>query len=266
MTSNPVILHRGMEKDELEAAQANFKCFDLRSSVPPNSLVVGRYSVLPFYKELEQDLAANGSKLVNSHFEHAYVADLGNWVSDLEDMTPKTWRRLEDVPEGAGPFVLKGATNSRKFNWNTHMFAENKRAAMDVYCRLMDDGLTCGQHIYVRQYVPLRKLMDGFQGMPVTEEYRFFVFGNCVLSGGYYWSNYAEDIPGGVPDPSEVPKLFLQKVVDRIQSRIKFYVIDIARTQSGEWIVIELNDGQMSGLSDNSSDTLYSNLKQELAK
>jgi hypothetical protein len=37
--------------------------------------------------------------------------------------------------------------------------------------------------------------------------------------------------------------------------------MDIAKTQSGEWIVIELNDGQMSGLSENDPNVLYKNLK-----
>jgi len=41
-------------------------------------------------------------------------------------------------------------------------------------------------------------------------------------------------------------------------------VVDVARTESGEWIVIELNDGQQSGLSDNDPDQLYSNMKKML--
>jgi hypothetical protein len=38
----------------------------------------------------------------------------------------------------------------------------------------------------------------------------------------------------------------------------------VAKTQSGEWIVIELNDGQMAGLSDNDPSVLYHNLKVRL--
>ena len=36
--------------------------------------------------------------------------------------------------------------------------------------------------------------------------------------------------------------------------------IDVAQTESGEWIVVELNDGQMSGLSENNPEVLYKNL------
>lgn len=38
-------------------------------------------------------------------------------------------------------------------------------------------------------------------------------------------------------------------------------MIDVAQTESGDWIVIELNDGQMSGLSENNPEILYKNLK-----
>jgi hypothetical protein len=70
-------------------------------------------------------------------------------------------------------------------------------------------------------------------------------------------------------DPSEVPQEFLQKVMWKILTTEicdppDYYVIDVAKTESGEWIVVELNDGQMSGLSENNPDTLYGNLKQVL--
>jgi hypothetical protein len=258
----PVILVRGVDPKETAAIARHFKFVELRSRIPHGSLVIGRYSVLPFYHELEQELGDSGSKLINSFQQHSYIADLGNWVEDLGNLTPRTWRRLEDIPDDGGPFVVKGATNSKKFQWKTHMFAKNKRDAVEVACRLMDDGLICDQHIYAREYVPLVKLIDGLQGMPVAEEYRFFVCDKQVLCGGFYWSNYGDDVPGGCPDPSSVPTSFLQEVVDRIGNSARFYAVDVARTQSGAWIVIELNDGQMSGLSDNDPETLYSKLKK----
>ena len=229
-----VILQRGMKEDELAAARPHFRCVDLRSSIVPGSLVIGRYSVLPFYKELEQDLASIEAKLINSHRQHRFIADLGEWYEVLKDLTPQTWSRPEDLPED-GPFVVKGETNSKKFQWRSHMWATNKREAVDVMCRLQEDGLICDQHIYFRQYVPLVKLLDGLQGMPVTEEYRYFICGKQVLCGGFYWSNYEDDIPGGPPDWRLVPEAFLQKVIGLVGDRASFYVVDVAKTQSGEW-------------------------------
>lgn len=260
----PVILMRASltEESEVTAAQNHLPVYRLRSQIPPGSLVVGRYSVLPYYKELEEDLTANGSCLVNSYHQHAWIADLREWYQDLHGLTPKTWFTLAEIPE-EGPFVLKGATNSRKFEWNTHMFARNKREAIEVYRRLSQDGMIGDQSIYIRQYEPLRKLMDGFNGLPISEEYRFFILDGEVLSGAFYWSSHVDDLTE-VCTPDRVPPEFLQKVIDRIGFKARFVVVDIGIKANGEPTVIELNDGQMSGLSENNPDILYQKMKKHL--
>ena len=119
------------------------------------------------------------------------------------------------------------------------------------------------QKIYIRQYVPLIKYLDGVNGAPVTKEFRFFVAYQQLLCGAYYWSNYVDDI-GGEPSANEVPLEFLQDVINRVGSQSNFYTIDVGQTLSGDWIVIELNDGQMAGTSCNIPFKLYSNLSQVL--
>jgi hypothetical protein len=223
--------------------------------------VIGRYSVLPYYKELEEDLNSKGAKLINSHQQHRYVADLWNYVHDLEGLTFRTWnaRNMLGIPEGI-PLVLKGETNSRKDLWFTHMFANNKQEAIEVFLRLSRDNLIGQQEIYAREYVPLVKLIENTYGAPVTLEFRFFVAYGQVISGGFYWSNHVDELPS-VPSPSQVPQEFIQKVIDRVKDKVNFFVMDIAKTESGDWIVVELNDGQMSGLSENDPNVLYKNLK-----
>lgn len=259
----PVILFRPDRNTEveLEVAKEFFPVVTQRHAVPRNSLVIGRYSVLPFYRELAADLEANDSRLINSPAEHEYIADVGAWVQDLGEWTPRTWNRLEDLPE-QGPFVLKGQTNSKKHLWATHMYAADKRAAVDVWLRLKEDMLLEHQQIYIRQFVPLRTFMHGINGMPVTEEYRFFCYREQVLAGGYYWQNYIEDLPA-VPQARDVPKPFLQAVLRKLRGKANFFVVDIARRADGGWMVIELNDGQMSGTSDVPLHDLYNALWEE---
>jgi hypothetical protein len=91
------------------------------------------------------------------------------------------------------------------------------------------------------------------------------------LSGGFYWSSHVDELKesGVYINPDEVPKDLLNKIINKIQNTEiceppDFYVIDMAKTSSGEWILIELNDGSMSGLSENDPDIIYSNLKKEL--
>lgn len=255
-----VILYRGtdFEKDELEKASWFFTCITRRPDIQADDLVIGRYSLWPFYADQAKDINYVGATLINDYNKHLYISDLGNYVMDLDRLTPRTWRSLEDIPE-KGPFVLKGETNSRKNNWKKDMFAENKAQAIEIHNRLIDDSLLRDQKIYIRQYVPLVKYMDGINGMPVTKEFRFFVAYGHLLCGGYYWQNYIEDI-GYTPSADEVPREFLQDVIERVGDQSNFYTIDVGQTVSGEWIVIELNEGQQAGLSCNDPFLLYQNL------
>ena len=226
-------------------------------------MVIGRYSVVPFYKELEEDLKYRNCDLINTYSQHRWIADLREWYQDFEDITPKTWFDLYSLPD-EGPFVLKGETNSRKFNWNTHMFAKDKREAGQVYSRLSADGLVVEQNIYIRKYEPLVKLGEGLNGLQVSEEYRFFFLDGQVLSGGFYWSSHVDDLTE-VPNPARVPQEFLKTVGQRIGFNARFVVVDIARKVDGGWMVVEVNDGQQSGVSENKPDEIYSKMKKVLS-
>lgn len=267
----PVILFRSPDHRydaEKAVAAKYFDVYTQRSEIPAGSLVVGRYSVLPFYRELEKDLAWNGSVLLNSHAQHRYIADLQNWYTDLgEELTPKTWTQLENVPEDEGPYIIKGETNSRKDKWNKLMFAANKRAAVDIAIELSSDGLLLNQSLYVRKFVPLKTFFNSpINGQPITEEYRFFCVDKKVVCGAYYWSDFADDLKqqGVVLDPGVVPDAFLQKVLSKVGDNARFLVVDVAITAEGKPIVVELNDGQMSGPSENDLDKLYSGLYSHL--
>ena len=264
-TPSPTILYRLspglMDEAELTAAKKHFVTYKSRMSALGGDLVIGRYSVLPFYQELENDLGVVGAKLVNTYREHRYVADLQNYVADLGDMTFQTWnfRDIHTLPDDIA-FELKGETNSKKGKWPTHMFAKDKRAAVEVFTKLQDDSLLASQEIYVRQYIPLKKLAEGIGGQPIAMEFRFFVLYGQVVSGGYYWSSNLDQLEK-VPDASVVPHSFLQKAIDRVKDKVAFFTLDVAQTESGDWLVVELNDGQMSGLSENDPNILYRNMK-----
>jgi hypothetical protein len=267
----PVILYRQFANNENEYQYAN-KHFIVSKSRAKHwlnkSLVIGRYSVLPFYEELENDLGIKNCKLINSYQQHRYVADIYQWYEDLKDITPQTWRFGDGIDYtncAPSQYILKGETNSRKFLWHTHMFAKDVSEITDIACRLMDDSLICDQDIYVRKYVPLKSYdVYSVNDLPVTHEFRFFVAYGQILSGGYYWSSHHEELieRGANLDPDQVPREFLQKAIDKIGNKCNFYAIDVALTKENEWIVIELNDGQMSGLSENDPDIMYQNLRR----
>lgn len=268
------ILIRGSlaEQEEIESAKKYFgsDVFESRAKLlahlthePIGSLIISRYASLPYFKEFQEEVEIFGGKLINSYTNHRYVADIANWYPDLEEYTFKTWFRLEDVPKDGGPFILKGETNSKKFQWQSHCYAQNFKEASEVYQRLYQDSLISQQNIVIRQFEPLKKLADAVVGPPVSEEYRFFVLDGHVICGAFYWSTAADDLEV-IPSADNVPKDYLENIIDIVAQKIRFFVVDVARKENGDWVVVELNDGCQSGLSCNTADDLYAGLKNKL--
>lgn len=269
---SPIILFReelGFE-EELIQARNYFDVTSYRSIIPAESLVIGRYSVLPFYRELETELSLNKSSLINSYSEHSFMANVEAWAGEgcpLYGLTPKTWNNWSNLSEGS--YVLKGRTNSRKQRWNTHMFAASLSDVPKVASRLWDDTLISDQGIVIREYIPLKKINEGLNGIPIANEHRTFwltVEENGIkvpklLTSGFYWA-------GSHPELESESKLTLdgfklaEQAAKILSEYITFFVLDVAETESGQWIVIEVNDGQMSGLSGCSAEELYFNLKK----
>lgn len=109
--------------------------------------------------------------------------------------------------------------------------------------------------------------MTGPRGIPVTNEYRVFVLNDRLLCSGYYWAPYVSDLEDlGVRLPSRMPQQaydLVAKVIRTLRGRTPFYVVDVAETTSGEWLVVELNDGQMAGLAEIDPETFYDELLRE---
>ncbi len=271
---NTNILFRGsvFEEEEYRALAKHFnqsrnRVFASRAQLPDNSTVIARYSALPYYDELEKDLQVRGSRLINTWAQHRYVADMAYWYLNFKDLTPKTWFYLhEAILESDGPFVVKGTTNSRKHLWNTHMYAENIEKLVQVHHRLSNDGLIGSQNIVVREYEPFVSYGTAIGGLPITKEFRFFIFAGKVIAKGFYWGNQPEVLEQYKPDVNEVPEAFIQDIIKRVDNQITFWVVDVAQHQDGRWRIIEFNDGQQSGLSTIDPDEFYCNLYQAVAE
>lgn len=257
------------DEREIEAIQkAGFNLsFHRNSPTVKDSIVVGRYSVVPFYRELEEDLVLSGSKLIHNFAGHRYIAT-GDYLSDLGwDITPRTWDRIEDIsPYFSGPFFLKGRTSSRKdLLWGRACFAPNRESlgkVRDYLEPLVDhEG-----GILIREWVPFVTYLTGVTGMPITNEWRVFCYGQKILASGYYWASYDEETINCRPK-SLPPEAYLT-VVEALKClrHSLFCAIDVAEKASGGWTVVEVNDGQMSGLSLVDPFELYSNLYREIVR
>jgi len=248
------------QDDEFFDSFSFFKTVEYRTLISTNSLVIGRYSVLPFYKELEKELNIRNSFLINNYLQHRYIADITNYYEDLKEFTPKTYTEWGSLPEGK--YIVKGKTNSRKHNWNTHMFAKDKKSLLEIINRLYDDSFIWNQGLVVREYVPLEKLDEGINGVPISNEWRFFYYKENMLCNGYYWANFPDL---NVKLDYEMIK-FSEKIAKIVAKKANFFVLDIAKKVDNGYILIEVNDGQMSGLSNCKSKELYKNLSECLRR
>ena len=260
----PLILFRADTRElreEMKIASEHSHIIQRRTHIENyvDRKVIGRYSVLPFYKELEEDLAYYGKCLINSYRQHRYVAEM-DWYHDLKGMTPETWwdYNFHSAPQQA--YVVKGHTNSKKQTWNRLMFAPTKEIASEISCDLLNDGLICQQDIVYRKYIPLKRFETAVHGLPITNEWRFFFYKTTELCHAYYWNNTASEEAAAKAELTEEGTQLAYKAAKILSENVNFFVIDIAETEEGNWIIIEVNDGQMSGVDLSVARNLYKKL------
>lgn len=87
---------------EFESLKSYFPnaTYEFRSQIPENSITIGRYSVLPFYKELEEELKLKNSKLINSYDQHLWIANMFDWAGqngELYGFTPTAYSNVFEI-------------------------------------------------------------------------------------------------------------------------------------------------------------------------
>lgn len=269
---NPIILYR-IDKSNLDEYKECSKIFltrQFRGDIKSDDLVVPRYSSLPYYRELEYDVWHKGAKLIQSYEQHRWIAD-ARWTehSELFTHTPKTYDEIHsdqqfyNAPEGQ--YIVKGRTNSRKLNWNKKMLANSKREALEIAGELLQDPLIAEQGIIYREYIPLQTWEVGANGLPFTNEWRFFFLGENLIDYGYYWAIAQEEtIQRAKQEPILPFWQFARKIAKIVAKKTNFFVLDIAKTAAGDIILVEINCGTMSGLAEIPADRFYRNLKNVL--
>ena len=75
--------------------------------------------------------------------------------------------------------------------------------------------------------------------MPLSREYRQFFFDGQPVLGFQYWdeADYGTD---------NRPPAVMTAVAQQVQSRL--FTMVVARTTKGDWVIVELGDGQVAGL------------------
>lgn len=218
------------------------------------------------YQELYRALGMKGLRLINTPEQYRHCHHLPENYPVIEPYTPRTaWLPVDeefaidsihDVLRqfGDGPVIVKDYVKSQKHYWSEACFlcrASDAASAERVVARFLDlqeDSLTGG--LVFREYVELEPLASHEKsGMPLTKEFRiFFLDGEPVLVCEYWEQGRYGDL-----QPPLQPFL---EVATKVCSR--FFTMDVAKRRDGDWVIIELGDGQVAGLPERSApETLY---------
>jgi hypothetical protein len=259
LAGTPVVYFRSDggrdNEEEFAACSRFFPTFRHRTDVPPGSLVIARYSSLPYRHDLDYDLRKLGSRLANDERGHSWITEF-DWYQDLKWATPQSWFE-RDFPysDHPGPFVVKGRTNSRKRAWSTSMFAADRKAAVAVALELAKDDMISQQGLVYREYVPLVTFETDFTGLPITNEWRFFYWRTTELGHGYYWSSATDEAKAKARIDDDGRRL-ARRVARVAAEHLTWFVVDVAEKASGGWMLVEIN-GEMSGPAEIPYESLY---------
>jgi hypothetical protein len=133
---------------------------------------------------------------------------------------------------------------SRKHEWDEACFIPDASDATNVervarrFIELQGDALVGG--LVFREFERFATLPRHPQsGMPRTQEFRVFHLDGAPLVTCRYWESDEYD---AVPPPAERFGDVARQV------RTRFFAMDVALREDGVWRVVEIGDGQVSGL------------------
>lgn len=225
------------------------------------------------YSILYESLMAKNYQLINSVEEYQKCHYLPDSLQYITDKTPTTVFEKYDNEEsilllidktkifGQKPVIVKDYVKSEKHHWKTACFVEdvsdgdNLTKTINNLLNLRGSHLNEG--IVVREFIELNDLsIHSKSKMPLAEEYRLFFCFKKLLAIYNYWEE--GEYSFAIPDTTE-----FEQLAEKIPSN--FFSMDIARRKDGELIIIELGDGQVSGLPETSNkNEFYGQLKKVL--
>jgi hypothetical protein len=201
------------------------------------------------YRRFHAALSERGYTLVSSPDQYAEVTFFPNYYPKIRDLSPgAVWT---DTPDaylawtlarrlGDGPFVIKDHVKSAKHLWHEACFVP-KGSGRENFERIAENlwreqGKAFFQGFVVKQYVPLRSRGESPRAYPMCEEYRLFFWNRQLLTASHYHRQ-----PENPVDWS--PFVALAGRFDA-----PFFTMDVAQTEAGNWIVVDMGAGECSSL------------------
>ena len=202
------------------------------------------------YSLLEDGLSNRNYRLMTATHEYRETLLMPNYFELVEEFTmPCLWTDDPDIDEawelaqslGKGPWIVRDHMKSAKEAWLEACYVP-EGADYDQFKSVCEELRNRREPYFtngyvIRPFVPLNNYTAHWTGAPVSEEYRMiFWHGKPILTFPYHDLGSKEQ----TPDLSHYHCLG-----DKIDSR--FFVADVAVTEAGDPILIELNSGGIAG-------------------
>ncbi len=210
---------------------------------------IARVGAVEDYPAFHAAMREHGVELVHTSEQHDLCSELPLWYPMLADLTPES-RWYDKAPSAAEaadifgwPIFLKGSRQTSRHKAKLSIVHDDAEydAAVESFA---DDRILHWQKVVLRKFIPLRPVTaDMGERIPASFEFRTFWWKGQLAGAGPYFAEFAKYAWNASEEKAALT--IAAEAARRVA--LPFVVIDVAQTQTGEWIVIEINDAQESG-------------------
>jgi hypothetical protein len=224
------------------------------------------------YELLYNELFQINYRLINNPTEYRNCHYLPDSLKYIENYTPKTIFQKYENDESISilldktkifngkAVIVKDYVKSEKYYWDTACYVEcsdniqKLTETINNFIELREGFLNEG--IVIREYIELNNIQKHSKcSMPLSEEYRLFFYKNELLCIYNYW----EEILYNLEKPEFRDFELIGKNIES-----NFFTMDIAKDKKCNYFIIELGDGQVSGIPENEDkNILYKKIKEK---
>jgi hypothetical protein len=267
--------YKNAKNNDFEVLLYNFeeKSLKIKANDKLETVIYRGWMINPTeYNNMYNVLLSKNYMLINNPTEYQNCHYLPDSLKFIENYTPKTIfqkienkdsikKLLENVKIFNGKAVIvKDYVKSEKHYWNTACYVENSNnidkliKTINNLIELRDNNFNEG--IVIREYVELNNMAKHSKSsMPLSEEYRLFFYKNELLCIYNYWEEGVYNM--------EKPNVDKFKNIGKI-IKSNFFTMDIAKDKNGKYIIIELGDGQVSGIPEREDkNIIYKKIKEK---
>lgn len=241
------------------------------------------------YRRFFLTLESKGYRLTNVPGHHTAYNYFTGWYPALEGLTPESVMihdtEVRPVLDAAlslqkktkSALIIKDAVKSLKHDWYKACFIPENANPFEM-AKIIGTFLATKKEyndlqlpVVIRKFEKLVSIGNHPKsGMPISHEYRTYVYKGKVLLQAPYWEvDYPE--PQIKPDPYHPPSYhgkepdpaFIRCLIKELMARCpsNLFTIDTALKENGWWTCIEAGDGQVSMLPDRANkDEFFSKL------